>query len=110
MFYAFVFDSVCVSIRYGELSQDNEVEAGTRVEVWRAETKIGKPGWPLDKGVQISSVPNGVIWRADLLVVIDPPTQEDRNHYHLGTYGPRLFSPELSADPVGWTERKLADL
>ncbi len=60
------------------------------------------------------SVGEGGIWRADLLVVVDPPTGEPRHHHHprfeSGDVGDRVFDPGLTADPSGWTVAKLADL
>ena len=53
------------------------------------------------------------IWRADLLTLVDPPTNEPRYHYHpryeSGDVGERVFDPELTADPPGWTMEKLRD-
>lgn len=55
------------------------------------------------------------IWRVDLLEsVAGPPGGFDRTHHHPRFTGwnesERFFEEELSADPFGWLERKLADL
>ena len=70
------------------------------------------------KGSIYSAVPIGVgrpIWRVDLLESVDgPPGSRDRMHYHPALHGwepgPRVFDPELTADPAGWVGRQLSDL
>ena len=67
-----------------------------------------------NEGFEVTSVSDGGIWRADLLIVVDPPTGELRHHHHPrfehGDVGDRVFDADLAADPVGWTVAKLADL
>ncbi len=58
---------------------------------------------------------NQPIWRVDLLEsVAGPPGSFDRAHHHPEFTGwdpgPRVFSRELSADPLGWLGGKLAGL
>lgn len=55
------------------------------------------------------------IWRVDLLESVDgEPGSFDRTHHHPAFRGwdpgPRVFAEELSADPLGWLDRKLSDL
>jgi hypothetical protein len=55
------------------------------------------------------------VWRADLLEsVAGQAGSHDRTHHHPHFRGwepgRRQFDPALSADPVGWLERRLADL
>jgi hypothetical protein len=55
------------------------------------------------------------IWRADLLEsVAGRPGSFDRTHHHPAftgwNPGRRVFVSELSADPLGWLEARLADL
>src|SRR5579859_3922407 len=55
------------------------------------------------------------IWRADLLEsVAGPPGSFDRTHHHPRftgwNPGHRVFTKELSADPLGWLGTQLADL
>ena len=55
------------------------------------------------------------VWRADLLEsVAGPPGTFDRTHHHPAftswNPGHRVFVDELSADPLGWLNSKLADL
>ena len=54
-------------------------------------------------------------WRADLLETVDGrPGSFDRTHYHpvFRDWNPtsRVFTRELSADPLGWLGEQLADL
>jgi hypothetical protein len=70
------------------------------------------------KGSAYSAQPIEVgapIWRADLLEsVAGPPGSFDRTHHHPAFTGwdpgHRVFVPQLSADPLGWLDGKLADL
>ena len=55
------------------------------------------------------------VWRADLLEsVAGPPGSFDRTHHHPAFTGwepgRRVFTRELSADPLGWLGAQLADL
>lgn len=55
------------------------------------------------------------VWRADLLEsVAGAPGSYDRAHHHPAFSGwdpgSRVFTRELSADPVGWVGRTLSDL
>jgi hypothetical protein len=55
------------------------------------------------------------IWRADLLETVDGrPGSFDRTHHHpvFRDWNPtsRVFTRELSADPLGWLGEQLADL
>ena len=55
------------------------------------------------------------VWRADLLEsVAGPPGSFDRTHHHPAFTGwepgRRVFTRELSADPLGWLSAQLADL
>ena len=55
------------------------------------------------------------IWRADLLEsVAGQPGSHDRTHHHPAftgwNPGRRVFAKELSDDPLGWLDEKLADL
>jgi hypothetical protein len=55
-----------------------------------------------------------LIWRADLLESVDNPGSFDRTHHHPKCEGwepgRRAFDREMTADPVGWVGRRLADL
>ena len=111
MEYVFVFGPVAVIVTRCEVPIGPETEAGARVELRRAEVVPGnRPG---TEGLRVLSVTEGGIWRADLLTLVDPPTDEPRYHYHpeyhSGDVGERVFDPDLTADPPGWTMRKLGD-
>src|SRR5205085_416656 len=70
------------------------------------------------KGTIYSAQPIGVgrpIWRVDLLEsVAGRPGSFDRTHHHPVFRGwdptSRVFDAELTADPFGWLEKRLADL
>ncbi|MGH3067561.1 MAG: hypothetical protein ACRDND_02690 [Streptosporangiaceae bacterium] len=87
-------------------------EHGVRLEVRKIT-----PG-PL-KGSIYAAQPieiGDLIWRVDLLESVDgPPGSFDRTHHHPGVSrglepGTRVFDQELSAAPVEWVGRQLADL
>lgn len=91
---------------------EGDLEAGARIELRRVRTLPGNRDG--NEGFAVLPVAEGGLWRADLLVVVDPPTGEPRYHHHPrfedGDVGDRVFDPELAADPPGWTMAKLADL
>ncbi|GAA0271737.1 hypothetical protein GCM10010302_06680 [Streptomyces polychromogenes] len=85
-------------------------ERGVRLEVRMFER--GDAGGSLYKAWPITL--ERPLWRADLLEsVASPPGSLDRAHYHpsFTGWGPvdDVFTPELSADPVGWLADRLAD-
>jgi hypothetical protein len=112
-YYAFVFGPVALTVRYWE-EHDLDVEAGARVELRRCEPDVGRAHRDGAAGFRVQSVVKGGIWRADLFRVVSRPGGEPRFHYHphfsRRGVGRRVFDPALTADPVGWTEHKLADL
>ena len=111
--YVFVIGPVAVVVQHWE-ERFSELESGARVEVRRVEPAVGRRDRPGAAGFSVLPVSDGGIWRADLFVVIDPPTSEPRYHHHPrfagGDVGPRVFDPDLGADPKGWTQARLADL
>jgi hypothetical protein len=111
MEYAFVFGPVAVVVEACECPE-GDLEAGARIELRRVRTLPGNRDG--NEGFSVLPVTEGGLWRADLLVVVDPPTREPRYHHHPrfedGDVGDRVFDPELAADPPGWTMAKLADL
>lgn len=85
-------------------------EQGVRVELRALERG------PL-RGSIYSATPIAVerpLWRADLLESVDRPGTLDRAHHHprfaRWEPGRRHFDAGLTADPVGWVGRRLADL
>ena len=117
MLYAFGFERVGVVA--GDLyfvdprpaKGQEGAEHGVRVEL-----RVLERG-PL-KGSIYSAQPIEVglpVWRADLLETVDGrPGSFDRTHYHpvFRDWNPtsRVFTRELSADPLGWLGEQLADL
>lgn len=111
MEYAFVFGPVAVTVE-ACTCPEGDLEAGARIELRRVRTIPGtREG---NEGYEVRPVHDGGLWRADLLIVVDPPTAEPRFHHHPkfkhGDVGNRVFDPAIEADPPGWTIAKLADL
>ncbi len=113
MIYAFIIEPVAITVRYWE-ERDDEVEGGARVEVRRVADVVGTRHRPGAAGWRIEPVSTGGLWRADILTVISRPGNEPRYHHHPrfedGDVGPRVFDPRMTADPVGFTLERLADL
>jgi hypothetical protein len=85
-------------------------EQGVRLEVRALERS------PLRGGIY-SAQPIEVerpLWRADLLESVANPGSLDRAHHHPRFAGwepgRRQFDPAMTADPVAWVGRRLADL
>lgn len=110
MEYAFVLGPVAVTV-VSCTCPEGDLEAGARVELRRVTQLPGSRDG--NEGFQVLPVAEGGLWRADLLIVVDPPTGELRHHHHPrfedGDVGDRVFDPALMADPAGWTVAKLAD-
>ncbi|HEX6312979.1 MAG TPA: hypothetical protein VF152_15300 [Acidimicrobiia bacterium] len=118
MLYAFGFDRIGVvaSDLYffdpDAPSDQAGPEQGVRLEVRFFER--GEPrgsvysAWPIEAGRPI--------WRADLLESVANPGSLDRAHHHPRIIGEgwepgdRHFVEEMSADPVAWVGKRLADL
>ncbi len=111
--HVFVLGPVAIMVQRWQ-ERFSELEAGARVEVRRVEPSIGDRDRAGAAGFRVLPVSEGGIWRADLFVVVDPPGGEPRYHHHPrfagGDVGPRVFDPDMQADPAGWTEARLADL
>lgn len=115
MVYAFIIGPVAITVRYWEEPAPNyQIEAGARVEVRRVVPAVGQRDRPGAAGWRVEPVSDGGLWRSDLLEVITRPDHEPRHHHHPefrdGDVGRRVFDPALTADPVGWTMGRLADL
>lgn len=113
MNYTFVNGQVAIIIQYWEEHYE-EVDGGCRIDVRRVESFEGDHHRPGAAGYRILPVSEGGVWRIDLSTRLDSDVREERFHHHPhfqnGDVGPRVFDDELSADPVGWTERQLLDL
>jgi hypothetical protein len=117
MLYMFGFDRVGVVV--GDLyfvdPQPEKGQEGAEHGV-RLELRLIERG-PL-KGTIYSAYPISVedpVWRADFLESVDGrPGSFDRTHHHPAftewSPGNRVFTRELSADPLAWLAGKLADL
>ena len=68
------------------------------------------------RGSKFSAQPIAIerpIWRVDLLESVDNPGSLDRAHHHPRFEGwepgYRVFVEEMTADPLGWVEKRLSD-
>ncbi len=117
MLYCFGFETVGVVV--GDIYFQDPVplpgqesaEHGVRLEVRRLER--GELHGDIYSAQPIAI--DTPIWRADLLESIDGrPGSFNRTHHHPNVdgwnLGGRAFDEELSADPLPWVGRKLADL
>lgn len=117
MLYVFGFQrtSVVISDLYFVDPQPHPGQEGAEHGV-RLEVRLLEQGEL--RGSIYSARPISVgrpVWRADLLESVDgPPGSRDRMHHHPAMHGwepgHRVFDRELTADPVGWLGRRLADL
>jgi hypothetical protein len=86
-------------------------ERGVRLEV-----RMLAPGEPTGSIYAARPITIGEpVWRLDLLESVDgPPGSLNRAHHHPNMRNwephPRVFDPALTADPVGWLGRQLADV
>ena len=107
-----MFGPVAVTVLTCSCPDEGDLEMGARVEIRRVSPLPGTRDG--NEGFQVLPVHEGGLWRADLLIVVDPPTGEPRHHHHPrfedGDVGDRVFDPAMKADPAGWTIGKLADL
>lgn len=117
MLYAFGFETLAVFVSDlyfrdpDPLAGQEGAERGVRLELRVLERQ------PLHGSIY-SAQPIGVgplVWRADLLEsVVGPMGSFDRTHHHPHSEGwepgGRVFDKELSADPVTWVGRRLADV
>ena len=117
MLYAFGFDRVGVVV--GDLYFDNPraargqegAEHGVRLELRMLERGALKGSAYSAQPIEIGQP----VWRVDLLETVSGPSGSlNRAHHHpvFNGWDParRTFDPELSADPVGWVGKQIADL
>lgn len=113
MKYTFFIGQVAIMIQYC-VERYEEVDGGARIDVRRTEPYEGHKHREGAQGYRVLPVGDGGIYRIDLSVRLDDGSHEKRFHHHPnfqdGDVGPRVFDEELSADPVGFTERQIRDL
>ncbi|MFD7750309.1 hypothetical protein ACFV2V_30500 [Streptomyces sp. NPDC059698] len=111
--YSFVNGQIAITVQYW-VEEYEEVDAGARIDVRRAELYEGSHHREGAEGHRVLPVGDGGIWRIDLSHRIDCDVPVQRFHHHPdfqdGDVGPRAFDPELSAHPLEWIERRLLDL
>ena len=113
MEYIFVNGQIAITVCHW-VEHYEEVDAGARIDVRRAEPYEGRAHRDGAEGYRVLPVGDGGIWRIDLSKRIDGDVPEQRFHHHPnfvdGDVGPRVFDEELSADPLNWVERELLNL
>jgi hypothetical protein len=111
--FAYFNGDVAIVVQYW-VEHYEEVDAGCRIDIRRAEAYPGSHHRPGAEGFRVLPVGDGGIYRIDLSVRVDSGDDEVRYHHHPtfveGDVGPRVFDDHLSADPLGWIERRLRDL
>jgi hypothetical protein len=111
MLQIFAFNELAIVVRHWfEVGPEDE-EHGARVEVRRLKEH---PHRGSESAPQILEV-DEIVWRADLFESLnDEPGSWSRAHHHLefdGIEPPgRDWDEGLTADPIGWTRRKLEDV
>lgn len=124
MSYAFLFGPVGIWVMHcvddgvarnkdrTDLARGCRREAGARVEVRRLHDLPGNR--PLNEGFALGPVSEDGIWRADLLLEVDPPTRAAHFHHHPNPdgvdVGARVYDEDMMADPLSWTMRKISKL
>ena len=111
MLQVFAFNELGVMVRHWYEVVEAEEEHGTRIEVRRRTTY---PHQGSESAAQLIGF-GELIWRADLFDLIgEPPGNMLRAHHHshCRDYEPvdRDWDDGLSADPFGWTERRLGSI
>lgn len=113
MQYTFLNGSVAIVVQYW-VEHYEEVDAGARIDVRRAELYPGSAHREGAEGMRILPVGDGGIWRVDLSHRVDVEVPEQRFHHHPnfrdGDVGPREFVQELADKPLDWIEAQLMDL
>jgi hypothetical protein len=117
MLYVFGFDKVGVVV--GDLyfmdpkptKGQEGAEHGVRLELRLLERGPARGSIYAAQPIEVGQP----VWRADFLESVDgKPGSFDRTHHHpvFSGWDPseRVFTRELSADPLGWLAAKLADL
>jgi len=109
MLYAFIVGPIAITAGHW-VQRGTDTESGARVEIRRVEHEQIPDAPAGVAGLRLSPVTEG-IWRADLFRNQDG---EIIYHYHPhfehGDVGQRYFDDLLTADPVEFVARQLADL
>jgi hypothetical protein len=111
MLQVFMFNELGVVVRHWYEVVDDDEEHGARIELRR---RTGVPHRGSESAAQLLQL-DELLWRADLFDLIGPaPGNMQRAHHHVHCLDnepvDREWEDELSTDPFGWTERRLAGL
>jgi hypothetical protein len=111
MLQIFAFNELAIVVRHWFEVGPQDEEHGARLEVRRLRQH---PHRGSESAPQIVEV-DEIVWRADLFESLnDEPGSWSRAHHHLEFEGieppGRDWDEGLTADPIGWTRRKLEDV
>lgn len=112
---AVIVAPIAVTTEYWEESQaDGTRETGCRVQLRRVRTVPAPVPPPQPRRDAVFWAIEEPVWRADLFSVVGGAARFDAAHYHPTFSGlvpcERVTDPVIDADPVGWIERRLADV
>jgi hypothetical protein len=111
MLQVFAFNELAIVVRHWfEVGPEDE-EHGARLEVRRRKPQPHRGSESAPQVLELDEI----VWRADLFESLDDaPGSWSRAHHHLSFDGieptGRDWDDGLSADPIGWTRRKLEDV
>ncbi|XVQ09199.1 hypothetical protein ACQP1W_42765 [Spirillospora sp. CA-255316] len=114
MLRVFCFGDLGVTVEDVFLIDPDPVRGGRERGV-RVELRLLDPEpWRGSINASQRVVADRAVWRADFLeTAAGGPGTKDRMHHHPGMIdnepGRRVFSEDLTADPMGWLESQLAD-
>ncbi|GAA2448360.1 hypothetical protein GCM10010191_77270 [Actinomadura vinacea] len=111
MLRVFCFDSLGVTVEDVFLIDPDPVRGGRERGV-RVELRLLDPEpWRGSINASQRVVADRAVWRADFLETA--ADTKDRMHHHPGMIdnepGQRVFTEDLTGDPMGWLESQLAD-
>jgi hypothetical protein len=112
---AVILGSIAVTTEYWEERQaDGTRETGCRVQLRRVRTVPAPVPPPVPRRDAVFWSIEEPIWRADLFTEVGGRGPFDAAHYHPTfdrlTPCERVGDPVIQADPLGWINRRLADL
>jgi hypothetical protein len=107
----FAFNELAVAVRHWFEIGPEDDEHGARLELRRL---VRHPHRGSESAPQVLEL-DQIVWRVDLFDAVgDAPGSWSRAHHHDDFDGieptGRTWDDELSADPLGWTRRRLEDL
>jgi hypothetical protein len=107
----FAFNELAIAVRHWFEIGPDDTEHGARLELRRL---VRQPHRGSESAPQVLQL-DEILWRVDLFDALgDAPGSWSRAHHHDDFDGieptGRTWDDDLSADPLGWTRRRLEDL